>query len=199
MKRTMTAIVLALSLAFTVQAQTPKVPETVQKANEVLTALADIDLLLVLTPLKLSKEQIGKIKPLLRQAQDDLLRMEERNAQALLDLRAEIEAARKEALKGKSPSEELRKKLREADTAVAQQRLKTLDQVVRTLWGNLSGILNDAQKQGIYDKAREQMRALRRPNVDKASKQELGELFIQEVLLTPRVLPLLEELEKSAE
>ncbi len=180
-------------------AQAPKVPESVQKANEVLTALADIDILLVLTSLKLNKEQTSKIKPLLEQAQSDLTRMEERNAQALLNLREEVLAARKEALKGRTPSEELRKKLQEADTAAVQLRIKTVDQVVRTLWAKLDGILTDSQKQTIYNQAREQMRNLRRPDVDKVSRQELGQFFAQDVLLSPRTLPLLEELLKSAE
>lgn len=180
-------------------AQPPKVPESVQKANEVLTALADIDLLLVLTPLKLNREQIGKMKPLLEQAQADLMRMEERNAQALLQMREEILAARKEALKGKTPSDELRKKLREADNAAVQLRIKTVDQVVRSLWARLDGILSDAQKQTIHNWSREQMRAARRPDVDKVSKQELAQFFTQEVLLAPRTLPLLEELQKAAE
>ncbi|MER3473656.1 MAG: hypothetical protein C4335_06395 [Armatimonadota bacterium] len=180
-------------------AQAPKTPESVQKANEVLMALADIDLLLVLTPLKLEKEQITKIKPLLEQAQSDLMRMEERNAQALLSLRDEVMSARKEALKGKTPPEELRKKLQEADNTAMQLRIKTVDQVVRTLWAKLEAILSDSQKQTIYSQAREQMRNLRRPNADKASRKELGEFFTQEVLLSPRTLPLLEELQKSAE
>ncbi len=180
-------------------AQAPKVPESVQKANEVLTALADIDILLVLTSLKLNREQTSKIKPLLEQAQSDLTRMEERNAQALLNLREEVLAARKEALKGRTPSEELRKKLQEADTAAVQLRIKTVDQVVRTLWAKLDGILTDSQKQTIYNQAREQMRNLRRPDVDKVSRQELGQFFAQDVLLSPRTLPLLEELLKSAE
>lgn len=180
-------------------AQVPKIPESVQKANEVLMALADIDLLLVLTSLKLEKEQITKIKPLLEQAQSDLMRMEERNAQALLSLRDEVMSARKEALKGKTPPEELRKKLQEADNTAMQLRIKTVDQVVRTLWAKLEAILSDSQKQTIYNQAREQMRNLRRPNADKASRKELGEFFTQEVLLSPRTLPLLEELQKSAE
>jgi hypothetical protein len=193
-------LVLALLLAWSAAgAQAPKVPEKVQKANEVITALADIDLLLVLTPLKLTKEQIGSIKPLLEQAQSDLTRMEERNAQALLDLREDIMAARREALKGKTPSDELRKKLREADSAAVQLRIKTVDQVVRTLWANLDGILTDSQKQTVYSWAREQMRNLRRPNVERASRQELGGFFAQEVLLAPRTLPLLEELQKASE
>ncbi|GIV15545.1 MAG: hypothetical protein KatS3mg022_0980 [Armatimonadota bacterium] len=196
---TMTALLLTACLLLAAQAQPPKVPESVQKANEVLTALADIDLLLVLTPLKLNKEQIGKIKPLLEQAQADLMRMEERNAQALLQMREEILAARKEALKGKTPSDELRKKLREADSAAVQLRIKTVDQVVRTLWAKLDGILSDTQKQTIHNWSREQMRAARRPDVDKASKRELGEFFTQEVLLAPRTLQLLEELQKVAE
>ncbi len=197
-------VILAVLLtAYLIQtaswAQPPKVPESVQKANEVLTALADIDMLLVLTPLKLNKEQIGKIKPLLEQAQADLMRMEERNAQALLQMREEILAARNEALKGKTPSEELRKKLREADSAAVQLRMKTVDQVVRNLWSRLDGILTDTQKQTIHNWSREQMRAARRPDVDKVSKQELAEFFTQEVLLAPRTLPLLEELQKVAE
>ncbi|GBC94347.1 hypothetical protein HRbin16_00128 [bacterium HR16] len=193
------SLLLALYLVPMAWAQTPKVPESVQKANEVLTALADIDLLLVLTPLKLNKEQIGKIKPLLEQAQADLMRMEERNAQALLQMREEILAARNEALKGKTPSDELRKKLREADNAAVQLRIKTVDQVVRTLWAKLDGILSDTQKQTIQNWAREQMRAARRPDVDKVSKRELSEFFTQEVLLASRTLPLLEELQKAAE
>ncbi|GIV20106.1 MAG: hypothetical protein KatS3mg023_1857 [Armatimonadota bacterium] len=193
------ALLLTACLVLAAQAQAPKVPESVQKANEVLTALADIDMLLVFTPLKLSKEQIGKIKPLLEQAQADLMRMEERNAQALLQMREEILAARNEALKGKTPSEELRKKLREADSAAVQLRMKTVDQVVRTLWAKLEGILSDTQKQSMYNWSREQMRAARRPDVDKVSKQELGQFFAQEVLLAPRTLPLLEELQKVAE
>jgi hypothetical protein len=195
---TVVALLLAACLVLTAWAQSPKVPESVQKANEVLTALADIDMLLVLTPLKLSREQIGKIKPLLEQAQTDLMRMEERNAQALLQMREEILAARNEALKGKTPSDELRKKLREADNAAVQLRIKTVDQVVRTLWAKLDGILSDAQKQTIYNWAREQMRAARRPDADKVSQRELGEFFTQEVLLAPRTLPLLEELQKNA-
>lgn len=190
---------LAACLTLTTWAQTPKVPEPVQKANEVLTALADIDMLLVFTPLKLSKEQIGKMKPLLEQAQAELLRMEERNAQALLQMREEILAARNEALKGKTPSEELRKKLREADSAAVQLRIKTVDQVVRSLWTKLEGVFSDTQKQAIYNWSREQMRAARRPDVDKVSKQELAQFFTQEVLLAPRALPLLEELQKVAE
>lgn len=192
-------LLLTACLMLTAWAQTPKIPESVQKANEVLTALADIDLLLVLTPLKLSKEQIGKIKPLLEQAQADLMRMEERNAQALLQMREEIMAARNEALKGKTPSDGLRKKLREADSAAMQLRIKTVDQVVRSLWAKLDGILSDTQKQTIHNWSREQMRAARRPDVDKVSKQELGQFFTQEVLLAPRTLPLLEELQKVAE
>lgn len=192
-------LLLTACLMLTAWAQTPKIPESVQKANEVLTALADIDLLLVLTPLKLSKEQIGKIKPLLEQAQADLMRMEERNAQALLQMREEIMAARNEALKGKTPSDDLRKKLREADSAAMQLRIKTVDQVVRSLWAKLDGILSDTQKQTIHNWSREQMRAARRPDVDKVSKQELGQFFTQEVLLAPRTLPLLEELQKVAE
>jgi hypothetical protein len=43
------------------------------------------------------------------------------------------------------------------------------------------------------------MRAARRPDVDKVSKRELGEFFTQEVLLAPRTLPLLEELQKVSE
>ncbi len=202
MKRHLTVLAFLLA-AYLIPAvswsQPPKVPEAVQKANEVLTALADIDLLLVLTPLKLSKEQIGKIKPLLEQAQSDLMRMEERNAQALLQLKDEVMAARNEALKGKTPSEELRKKLREADTAALQLRMKTVDQVVRSLWAKLDGILSDTQKQTIYDQAKEQMRAARRPDVDKVSKRELGEFFTQEVLLAPRTLPILEDLQKVSE
>lgn len=192
-------LLLTACLMLTAWAQTPKIPESVQKANEVLTALADIDLLLVLTPLKLSKEQIGKIKPLLEQAQADLMRMEERNAQALLQMREEIMAARNEALKGKTPSDDLRKKLREADSAAMQLRIKTVDQVVRSLWAKLDGILSDTQKQTIHNWSREQMRAARRPDVDKVSKQELGQFFTQEVLLAPRTLPLLEELQKVTE
>ncbi len=195
----MVSLLLAAWLVSMAWAQTPKVPESVQKANEVLTALTDIDLLLVLTPLKLNKEQIGKIKPLLEQAQADLMRMEERNAQALLQMREEILAARNEALKGKTPPDELRKKLREADNAAVQLRIKTVDQVVRTLWAKLDGILSDTQKQTVHNWAREQMRAARHPDVDKVSKRELGELFAQEVLLAPRTLPLLEELQKVAE
>lgn len=190
---------LAAGVTPTTWAQVAKVPEIVQKANEVLTALTDIDLLLVLTSLKLNKEQISKIKPLLEQAQSDLARMEERNAKALLNLREEVLAARKEALKGKTPPEELRKKLQEADTAAIQLRIKTVDEVVRTLWAKLEGILTDAQKQSIYAQAREQMRNLRRPNVDKVTKQELGQFFTQDVLLSPRTLPLLEEMLKGAE
>ena len=197
---------LTLVVAFTayliqtaLSAQPVKVPEAVQKANEVLTALADIEMLLVLTPLHLSKEQIGKIKPLLEQAQADLMRMEERNAQALLQMREEILAARNEALKGKAPSDELRKKLREADSAAVQLRIKTVDQVVRTLWAQLDRILSDTQKQKVHNWSQEQMRAARRPNLDKVSKQELAEFFTQEVLLAPRTLPLLEELQKVAE
>ncbi len=180
-------------------AQGVRIPESVQKANEVLTALADIDLLLVLSSLKLDKEQIGKIKPLLEQAQSDLTRMEERNAQALLNLRDAVMSARKEALKGKTPPEELRKKLQEADREAVQLRIKTIDQVVRTLWAKLEGILTDSQKQTIYNQAREQMRNLRRPDVEKVSRQELGQFFAQEVLLAPRTLPLLEELQKATE
>jgi hypothetical protein len=192
-------LLLVVSVVPAVWAQPPKVPESVQKAQEVLTALADIDLLLVLTSLKLSKEQIGKIKPLLEQAQSDLMRMEERNAQALLQLKDEVLAARNDALKGKTPSDELRKKLREADSAALQLRMKTVDQVVRALWAKLDGILSDTQKQNIYDRAREQMRAARRPDVDKVGRRELGEFFTQEVLLIPRTLPLLEELQKASE
>jgi len=192
-------LLLVVSVVPAVWAQPPKVPESVQKAQEVLTALADIDLLLVLTSLKLSKEQIGKIKPLLEQAQSDLMRMEERNAQALLQLKDEVLAARNDALKGKTPSDELRKKLREADSAALQLRMKTVDQVVRALWAKLDGILSDTQKQNIYDRAREQMRAARRPDVDKVGRRELGEFFTQEVLLLPRTLPLLEELQKASE
>jgi hypothetical protein len=202
MKRLVTVLTFLMA-AYLIQAaswsQPPKVPEAVQKANEVLTALADIDLLLVLAPLKLSKEQIGKIKPLLEQAQSDLMRMEERNAQALLQLKDEVMTARNDALKGKTPSDELRKKLREADTAALQLRMKTVDQVVRALWAKLDGILSDTQKQTIHDQAKEQMRAARRPDVDKVSKRELGEFFTQEVLLAPRTLPLLEELQKVSE
>jgi len=175
MKRLVTVLTFLLA-AYLIQAaswsQPPKVPEAVQKANEVLTALADIDLLLVLAPLKLSKEQIGKIKPLLEQAQSDLMRMEERNAQALLQLKDEVMTARNDALKGKTPSDELRKKLREADTAALQLRMKTVDQVVRALWAKLDGILSDTQKQTIYDQAKEQMRAARRPDVDKVKKEK---------------------------
>jgi hypothetical protein len=192
-------LLLVVSVVPAVWAQPPKVPESVQKAQEVLTALADIDLLLVLTSLKLSEEQIGKIKPLLEQAQSDLMRMEERNAQALLQLKDEVLAARNDALKGKTPSDELRKKLREADSAALQLRMKTVDQVVRALWAKLDGILSDTQKQNIYDRAREQMRAARRPDVDKVGRRELGEFFTQEVLLIPRTLPLLEELQKASE
>lgn len=180
-------------------AQAPKVPESVQKAGEVLTALADIELLLVLTPLKLNREQMGKMKPWLEQAQTDLMRMEERNAQSLLQLRDEIMAARREALQGKTPPEDLRKKLREADSAAAQHRLKTVDQVVRTLWSRLEGVLSESQKNTVYNWSREQMRAARRPDVDRVSRQELGEFFTREVLLSPRTLPLLEELQKVAE
>lgn len=180
-------------------AQAPKVPESVQKAGEVLTALADIELLLVLTPLELNREQMGKVKPWLEQAQTELMRMEERNAQTLLQLRDEIMAARREALQGKTPSEDLRKKLREADSAAAQHRLKTVDQVVRTLWSRLEGVLSESQKNTVYNWSREQMRAARRPDVDKVSRQELGEFFTREVLLAPRTLPLLEELQKVAE
>ncbi len=199
MRRYALLVIALLSLWQTAWAQAPKIPDAVQKANEVLMALADIDLLLVLTSLKLDKEQMGKIKPLLEQAQSDLLRMEERNAQALLSLRDEVMSARKEALKGKTPPEELRKKLQEADNAAAQLRLKTIDQVVRTLWAKLDGILSDTQKQTIANQAREMMRSLRRPNADKASRKELGEFFTQEVLLAPRTLPLLEELQKGTE
>jgi hypothetical protein len=35
--------------------------------------------------------------------------------------------------------------------------------------------------------------------VDKVSKRELGEFFTQEVLLAPRTLPILEELQKVSE
>lgn len=193
---------VAAALAWLMQAawaQTPKVPDSVQKANELLIALADIDLLLVLTSLKLTKEQMGKAKPLLEQAQADLTRMEERNAQALLLLRDEVVNARKEALKGKTPSEELRKKLQEADNAAVQLRIKTVDEVVRTLWAKLDGILSDSQKQTIYNQAREQMRTLRRPDVERVSRRELGEFFAREVLLAPRTLVLLEELQKASE
>lgn len=199
MKRHALLTIALLSIWLTAWAQTPKVPEAVQKASEVMMALADIDLLLVLTPLKLEKEQIGKIKPLLEQAQSDLMRMEERNAQALLSLRDEVMSARKEALKGKTPPEELRKKLQDIDNAAMQLRIKTVDQVVRTLWAKLEGILSDAQKQILTKQAREMMQNLRRPNADKASWKELGEFFTQEVLLSPRTLPLLEEMQKVAE
>ncbi|MDW8105666.1 MAG: hypothetical protein RMM06_02715 [Armatimonadota bacterium] len=193
------AWLLAVCLTVEGWAQAPKVPEAVQKAGEVLTALADIDMLLVLTPLKLSKEQIGRVKPLLEQAQAELMRMEERNAQALLQLREEVLAARNDALRGKTPSEDFRKKLREADSAASQLRLKTVDQVVRNLWARLDAILSSEQKTTIQNWSREQMRAARRPEVDKVSRQELGEFFTREVLLAPRTLPLLEELQKVAE
>lgn len=199
MKRHALLVIALLGALSTTWAQAPKVPEAVQKASEVMMALADIDLLLVLTPLKLEKEQIGKIKPLLEQAQSDLMRMEERNAQALLNLRDEVMSARKEALKGKTPPEELRKKLQDIDNAAMQLRIKTVDQVVRTLWAKLEGILSDAQKQILTKQAREMMQNLRRPNADKANWKELGEFFTQEVLLSPRTLPLLEEMQKVAE
>lgn len=199
MKRHALLTLALLSIWLTAWAQMPKVPEAAQKANEVLMALADIDLLLVLTPLKLEKKRITQIKPLLEQAQSDLMRMEERNAQALLSLRDEVMSARKEALKGKTPPEDLRKKLQDADNAATQLRIKTVDQVVRTLWAQLEGILSDTQKQTIARQAREMMQNLRRPNADKASRKELGEFFTQEVLLAPRTLPLLEELQKAAE
>lgn len=193
------AVLFALVLTMTTWAQPPKVPEAVQKAGEVLTALGDIDLLLVLTPLQLNQEQLGKIKPLLEQAQAELMRMEERNAQALLQLREEVMKAREEALKGKQPSEEFRKKLREADSAASQLRLKTIDQVVRSLWARLDALLTSEQKSTIHNWSREQMRAARRPDVERVSRQELGEFFTREVLLAPRTLPLLEELQKVAE
>lgn len=199
MKRHALLFIALLGALSATWAQAPKVPEVVQKASEVVMALADIDLLLVLTPLKLEKEQIGKIKPLLEQAQSDLMRMEERNAQALLGLRDEVMSARKEVLKGKTPPEDLRKKLQDVDNAAMQLRLKTVDQVVRTLWAKLEGILSDSQKQTLIKRAREMMQNLRRPNADKASWKELGEFFTQEVLLSPRTLPLLEEMQKAAE
>lgn len=199
MKRHALLFIALLGALSATWAQAPKVPEVVQKASEVVMALADIDLLLVLTPLKLEKEQIGKIKPLLEQAQSDLMRMEERNAQALLSLRDEVMSARQEVLKGKTPPEDLRKKLQDVDNAAMQLRLKTVDQVVRTLWAKLEGILSDSQKQTLIKRAREMMQNLRRPNADKASWKELGEFFTQEVLLSPRTLPLLEEMQKAAE
>lgn len=199
MKRHALLFIALLGALSATWAQAPKVPEVVQKASEVMMALADIDLLLALTPLKLEKEQIGKIKPLLEQAQSDLMRMEERNAQALLSLRDEVMSARKEVLKGKTPPEDLRKKLQDVDNAAMQLRIKTVDQVVRTLWAKLEGILSDAQKQTLTKQAREMMQNLRRPNADKASWKELGEFFTQEVLLSPRTLPLLEEMQKAAE
>lgn len=199
MKRHALLFIALLGALSATWAQAPKVPEVVQKASEVMMALADIDLLLALTPLKLEKEQIGKIKPLLEQAQSDLIRMEERNAQALLSLRDEVMSARKEVLKGKTPPEDLRKKLQDVDNAAMQLRIKTVDQVVRTLWAKLEGILSDAQKQTLTKQAREMMQNLRRPNADKASWKELGEFFTQEVLLSPRTLPLLEEMQKAAE
>lgn len=199
MKRHALLFIALLGALSATWAQAPKVPEVVQKASEVVMALADIDLLLVLTPLKLEKEQIGKIKPLLEQAQSDLMRMEERNAQALLSLRDEVMSARQEVLKGKTPPEDLRKKLQDVDNAAMQLRLKTVDQVVRALWAKLEGILSDSQKQTLIKRAREMMQNLRRPNADKASWKELGEFFTQEVLLSPRTLPLLEEMQKAAE
>lgn len=199
MKRHALLFIALLGALSATWAQAPKVPEVVQKASEVMMALADIDLLLALTPLKLEKEQIGKIKPLLEQAQSDLMRMEERNAQALLSLRDEVMSARKEVLKGKTPPEDLRKKLQDVDNAAMQLRIKTVDQVVRTLWAKLEGILSDAQKQTLTKQAREMMQNLRRPNANKASWKELGEFFTQEVLLSPRTLPLLEEMQKAAE
>lgn len=188
--------------------RTPAGPPTASpEAIRARDAVADIVLLQSLIPLKLTAEQIDRLLPTMKAAQEDYLKLVRRDDDALKALEPTLTRMRAEAIEGKLPSAEDEKKITDANKAAearaAEARKKaTLDLLAQTL-----AVFNDDQKAEVQRQSDALYGGKRVPrafvnNPSKAPKDQVEALalsaYIERVLLIDRTIALLEKMRAAA-
>ncbi|MDX1935205.1 MAG: hypothetical protein SFU56_21620 [Capsulimonadales bacterium] len=205
------AVVATLSPAFSfisaaapAAGQPPAPPADVAK---VLSDIADLDLLKALAPLKLTSEQIGKIKTPLKEIATENAARRKADYEVLRALAADLSRAREEALAGGTVSTETENKVMKTFNAAEDRLIKVREDAVNRVFAAVKESLTADQKDEVERQVGKMLGGKRlipkeyRNDPRKAPKEAVQALalrmYVERILIADRTLDLLEAMKPN--
>ncbi len=183
-----------------ISAQTPPaLSKEAKENNDLMEAWADLGTLRVVTPLKLTDEQIDKLIALITASETEhnqklVLMFNE----SLKKVAPDIRAAKQKALKGEAISEEMAEKLKKGmethlDNIGPKKQEDVALATLKALAPKVKAILNAAQVATASKIAHEEQEKLAKGS--KGTDAQWFNLYVQKVIMGyPRIVPILKEL-----
>lgn len=172
----------------------PAAPQTAEIEN-LLLALAEINWLNNVNPLKLTPEQCDKLMEANQRAKKRLEQIFQEEAKELLTHKETIRKMRDEAREGKAVPKSFIDQMSELEKKSAQRRLQLRLDVVRGIGNELKPIFTKEQMEYIHKRSREVLKEMK---IEKADDDQAYWFFFENVLLTDAASVLLKELKAKA-
>lgn len=174
------------------QAVVGKPPQDVQ---DLLSAVDDIDTLRVLNPLKLTPDQIDKIREAIRSAQADYeKRVVEIGTAPLRQLKDEIQSTKQSALAGKAVPKAFDDKVKKVQDDILKKREQLNIRNLATLSANIQGVLTREQIDTAAKLARAAYERLKAAS-PKTTDTQYFNSYVEDIFIKyPRIVSLLSEM-----
>ncbi len=186
---------LTVSASGKAQAQSQFVPpEVVALFNDI----DDIDKLRVLNPLNLTAEQIGKLIPVIRQAQQDYnKKLADAAVPPIKEIAAQIKATRRRLLAGGEVPKDFDERVKKIQAEFIARRDKEDAATLKSLADAIRAILTPEQVAAAVAEARNALGEQNKPG-PKGSDDRLFNYYVLQVFITyPRILPLLQDMQDA--
>ncbi|MBN9501915.1 MAG: hypothetical protein J0H02_09100 [Armatimonadetes bacterium] len=188
MKHALLVLALLFALVGSSIAQTS---DKAKRAAETMDKFRQVDVLTMLLPMVLTKEQIRKILPDIEKARQDVKKQEQEEADLILKYSERVDQAIKAGVdEGEVPKSDLLREMRALVQTMTMKRRAVASDNVDLVFATVKKVLNEGQLKA----AANSLRASDFMPADKAealSEDDKVKLFVREILLEPHAYEIL--------
>jgi len=189
---------LALPFSIPARAQTDIIPKEMQA---LFTDISDIDKLRVLNPLKLTADQLDKIIPIVKKAQTDYnAKLAEAAVPPIRKIASEIKETREKMLATHSGvPKDFDEKVKKLQAEFVKRRKAEDNATLKSLSDSIKAILTKEQVSTASSLARKLTEEDGKPTQKGSDDQFFNLYVLGTIVVYPRIVPLLEDMRKTAE
>jgi len=189
---------LALPFSIPARAQTDIIPKEMQA---LFTDISDIDKLRVLNPLKLTADQLDKIIPIVKKAQTDYnAKLAEAAVPPIRKIASEIKETREKMLATHSGvPKDFDEKVKKLQAEFVKRRKAEDNATLKSLSDSIKAILTKEQVSTASSLARKLTEEDGKPTQKGSDDQFFNLYVLGTIVVYPRIVPLLEDMLKTAE